>query len=219
MAKEVFFKESNVTRVSTPVTICGDTHGQFHDLIELFKVGGAVPETNYLFLGDFVDRGKHGVEVITLLLALKVRYPDRIFLTRGNHESRQISQVYGFFDECLTKYGTPKVWQAFTDLFDFMPLTALVDDDVFCMHGGLSPSIDRIDQILRLDRVQEIPHEGAVCDLMWSDPVDSPGWAISRRLAGYYFGKDVSDQFKHKNNLELIARAHEMVNIYIRLCV
>ena len=98
-AKEILSKESNVVKVAAPLTICGDIHGQFYDLMELLKVGGECPETNYLFMGDFVDRGFYSVETFLLLLALKVRYPDRINLIRGNHESRQITQVYGFYDE------------------------------------------------------------------------------------------------------------------------
>lgn len=105
-AIEILMNESNVQRVDAPVTICGDIHGQFYDLLELFKVGGDCPSTNYLFLGDFVDRGLYSVETFLLLLALKVRYPDRITLIRGNHESRQITQVYGFYDECMYKIYT-----------------------------------------------------------------------------------------------------------------
>ena len=129
-AKEILSKEENVQPVSSPVTICGDVHGQFHDLIELFKIGGNCPDTNYLFMGDYVDRGYFSVETFTLLVCLKVRYPGRIFLTRGNHESRQVTQVYGFYDECMKKYGNATVWKAFTDVFDYLPLSALVENKV-----------------------------------------------------------------------------------------
>jgi serine/threonine-protein phosphatase 2A catalytic subunit len=129
-AKEILSKEENVQPVSSPVTICGDIHGQFHDLLELFKVGGMCPDTNYLFMGDYVDRGFYSVETFTLLISLKVRYPTRIYLTRGNHESRQVTQVYGFYDECCKKYGNTNVWKYFTDVFDFLPLTAIVDNKV-----------------------------------------------------------------------------------------
>ena len=129
-AKEILTKEDNVQTVRSPVTICGDIHGQFHDLLELFKIGGQCPDTNYLFMGDYVDRGFFSVETLTLLLCLKVRYPSRIFMTRGNHESRQVTQVYGFYDECNKKYGNANVWKYFTDLFDFLPLTALVENKV-----------------------------------------------------------------------------------------
>ncbi|CAK7339140.1 unnamed protein product [Dovyalis caffra] len=186
-AKEILMDESNVQPVKSPVTICGDIHGQFHDLAELFRIGGK------------------------LLVALKVRYPQRITILRGNHESRQITQVYGFYDECLRKYGNANVWKIFTDLFDYFPLTALVESEIFCLHGGLSPSIETLDHIRNFDRVQEVPHEGPMCDLLWSDPDDRCGWGISPRGAGYTFGQDISEQFNHTNNLKLIARAHQLV--------
>jgi serine/threonine-protein phosphatase 4 catalytic subunit len=138
--------------------ICGDIHGQFYDLKELFKVGGECPETNYLFLGDFVDRGFYSVETFLLLLALKVRYPDRIMLIRGNHESRQITQVYGFYDECLRKYGSVNVWRYCTEIFDYLSLSALIDDRVFCVHGGLSPSISTLDQVFGANRIAFLSH-------------------------------------------------------------
>lgn len=210
-AREILMEESNVQGVACPVTVCGDIHGQFHDLLELFRIGGTCPDTNYLFMGDYVDRGYYSVETVTALVCLKVRYPHRVTILRGNHESRQITQVYGFYDECLRKYGNANVWKNFTDMFDYLPLTALVENTIFCLHGGLSPSIDTLDQIRALDRVQEVPHEGPMCDLLWSDPDDRCGWGISPRGAGYTFGNDISDQFNHTNNVTLIARAHQLV--------
>ncbi|KAK8703167.1 hypothetical protein V6N13_021494 [Hibiscus sabdariffa] len=156
-------------------------------------------------------RGYYSVETVTLLVALKVRYRDRITILRGNHESRQITQVYGFYDECLRKYGNANVWKYFTDLFDYLPLTALIESQIFCLHGGLSPSLDTLDNIRALDRIQEVPHEGPMCDLLWSDPDDRCGWGISPRGAGYTFGQDISGQFNHTNGLTLISRAHQLV--------
>jgi len=210
-AKEILEQESNVTVVQAPVTVCGDIHGQFHDLIELFKIGGEVPDTNYVFMGDYVDRGYYSVETVSLLLALKVRHRNRIHIVRGNHECRQITQVYGFYDECLRKYGSANIWRGFTDLFDYLPLTALIDNTIFCLHGGLSPSVDTLDQIRALDRLQEPPHEGPMCDLFWSDPDERSGWGISPRGAGYTFGQDISENYNHVNNLTLISRAHQLV--------
>lgn len=181
-------------------------------MMELFQLGGRCPETNYLFMGDYVDRGIHSVETVTLLIALKVRYRDRITLLRGNHESRQLTQVYGFYDECIKKYGNTNVWKYFTDLFDYLPLTALVDNRFFCLHGGLSQEIETLDHIRELERCQEVPHEGPMCDLLWSDPDEKMiGWAKSPRGAGLLFGQDQSERFNFTNKLKMICRAHQMV--------
>jgi len=210
-AMEILVEESNVQRVDAPVTLCGDIHGQFYDLKELFRVGRDCPQTAYLFMGDFVDRGFYSVETSLLLLALKVRYPDRITLIRGNHESRQITQVYGFYDECLRKYNSVNVWRYCTDVFDYLSLAALIDDRIFCVHGGLSPSITTIDEIRAIDRKQEVPHDGAMCDLLWSDPEDIDGWGLSPRGAGFLFGGDVVTAFNHNNKIDVICRAHQLV--------
>ncbi|KAK4181822.1 putative Serine/threonine-protein phosphatase PP-X [Triangularia setosa] len=322
-ARELLIEEGNVVTVNAPVTICGDIHGQFHDLMELFRVGGDVPDTNYLFMGDFVDRGFYSLESFLLLLCLKVRYPDRMTLIRGNHESRQITTVYGFYDECLRKYGSANVWRYCCDVFDYLALGAIVlgasntlsqpsgagmapaGEDVeievcnadqqiisrflrkgdiggsqtggsqsgasgspergggeggspngagqqpttngfseggsgppaptntgppgsgasgasggsvgnpagavLCVHGGLSPLIDNVDKIRLLDRKQEVPHEGAMCDLLWSDPDEIDGWGLSPRGAGFLFGADIVKVFNHRNDLSLIARAHQLV--------
>ena len=146
-AKDILKNEENVVRINSTVTICGDIHGQFSDLLELFKVGGECPETNYLFMGDFVDRGNNSVETLLLLITLKVRYPDRMALIRGNHESRQITQVYGFYDECLRKYGSINVWKYCIEVFDYFPIAAMINDKIFCVHGGLSPKLSKIDDV------------------------------------------------------------------------
>lgn len=209
--REVLVKESNVQGVPCPITVCGDVHGQFYDLMELFRIGGDIPTTNYLFMGDYVDRGYYSVETVSLLVALKVRHPKRITILRGNHESRQITQVYGFYDECLRKYGSVNVWRYCTDIFDYLSLSALIDNRILCVHGGLSPTITTVDQIRTIDRKQEVPHDGAMCDLLWSDPEDVTGWGLSPRGAGYLFGGDVCQQFNAANNIDLIARAHQLV--------
>lgn len=276
--------------------------------MELFRVGGDVPDTNYLFMGDFVDRGFYSLESFLLLLCLKVRYPDRMTLIRGNHESRQITTVYGFYDECIRKYGSANVWRYCCEVFDYLalgaivlgasselePTTSSINDTaestipidhgeletevlnsrgevtyrqhrhsspehstdsrgispprditaapgqtgapthtgapgtgasgdgngsvqtsrtgaVLCVHGGLSPLIDSVDKIRLIDRKQEVPHEGAMCDLLWSDPDEIEGWGLSPRGAGFLFGGDIVKQFNHLNGLSLVARAHQLV--------
>lgn len=300
IVKEYMMEESNIQPVATPVTICGDIHGQFYDLLELFRVAGGMPnedhpeapttienvitsadieppsvitnsklkkklggpkhpdapapapgpastddvsdtsqvnsnnhssagsdldpdetvtkaterreKANFVFLGDYVDRGYFSLETLTLLLCLKAKFPERITLVRGNHESRQITQVYGFYEECVQKYGNTSVWKACCQVFDFMTLGAIVDGKVLCVHGGLSPEIRTLDQVRVVARAQEIPHEGAFCDLVWSDPEDVETWAVSPRGAGWLFGDRVSQEFCHVNGLNLIARAHQLVN-------
>lgn len=211
IVKEILVEESNVQPVASPVTVCGDVHGQFDDLLELFRTGGEVPDTKYVFLGDFVDRGHNSVETFELLLCLKARYPAHLTLLRGNHESRQITQVYGFYEECVRKYGNPNAWKYCTEVFDYLNMAAVIDGRVMCVHGGLSPDIRTLDQIRILDRAQEIPNEGSFCDLVWSDPEDIETWAVSPRGAGFLFGHRVTDEFNHINGLELICRAHQLV--------
>ena len=315
--KAVLAQEETVASVQTPVTVCGDIHGQIYDLLELFAVAGAPPFSRLLFMGDYVDRGHFSVECVGLLFALKLRYPSRVTLLRGNHETRQITQVYGFFDECMRKcvqglcgvvlfspsrallvsprflslhahraalqpppgaprsparphlprlgthygiprcgvpprthdggaggqncggaarviaaardvatrkaacgcltdlprapeycthahdahltpspharhccalrFGTSRVWTKFTDAFDYLPLSGLVSESYFCLHGGLSPSLSSIDEVRELDRAGEVPNEGPICDLLWSDPdpnMGMTGWRPSPRGAG-----------------------------------
>lgn len=169
-------------------------------------------KVNYVFLGDFVDRGYFSLETFTLLMCLKAKHPERITLVRGNHESRQITQVYGFYEECQTKYGNASVWKSCCQVFDFLALAAIIDGSVLCVHGGLSPEIRTLDQIRVVARAQEIPHEGAFCDLVWSDPEEVETWNVSPRGAGWLFGDKVATEFNHVNGLSLIARAHQLVN-------
>ncbi|KAL0485890.1 serine/threonine-protein phosphatase [Acrasis kona] len=209
--KDILIEESNVQPVSSAVTVCGDIHGQFHDLLELFKTGGELPGTRYIFMGDFVDRGYNSLETLTYLMLLKARYPQHMTLLRGNHESRQITQVYGFYDECQRKYGNSNAWKYCCDVFDCLNVAAIIDGKVLCVHGGLSPDVRTLDQIRTIDRRQEVPHEGPFCDLMWSDPENIDTWAVSPRGAGWLFGSRVTSEFNRLNSLELICRAHQLV--------
>lgn len=210
-AKDLLALESNVKSIDPPVSVVGDIHGQYADLLELFHVGGFLPHTNYLFLGDYVDRGAQSVETISLLICLKVRHPNRVTLLRGNHESRQITQVYGFYAECIRKYNTPRVWTAITDMFDYLPIAAVIGGRILAVHGGLSPSLNTLDQLRVLNRFAEIPHEGPIADIYWSDPdPEKEGFTVSPRGAGYVFGHDVVLRFLYINKLEHIARAHQL---------
>ena len=209
--KEILIEESNVQPISAPVTICGDIHGQFYDLLELFNKGGEIPDTRYVFMGDFVDRGYHSVETFQYLMCLKLKWPNCITLLRGNHETRQTSTVYGFYDETIRKYGNANPWKYCTEVFDYLGIAAIIEGKIFCVHAGLSPDIKTLDQIRLFERRMAIPHEGPFCDLMWSDPEDIETWALSPRGAGWLFGSRVTTEFNHINDLELIARAHQLV--------
>lgn len=162
-------------------------------------------------VGDYVDRGLFSVETISLLVCLKLRYPHRVHLIRGNHESRGVTQSYGFYTECSRKYGNANVWHYFTDMFDFLTLSVVINDKIFCVHGGLSPSIHSIDQIKIIDRFREIPHEGPMADLVWSDPdPERDEFSLSPRGAGYTFGAQVVKKFLEVNSMNHILRAHQL---------
>jgi len=205
--------EPNVIQIHSPVTIVGDIHGQFYDLLELFKVAGPFPDINYLFLGNYINRGYYSVETISLLACLKLRYPHRVTLLRGNHETMALTQVYGFYGECMRKYGNPNVWRHFTVMFDYLPIAATIDNSIFCVHAGLSPLCSTLDQIRLLHRFQEVPTEGAITDLLWSDPnaeSTSSSFGTSPRGAGKLYSSEAVLKFLRINNLSHMARSHQL---------
>lgn len=203
-----------------PIVICGDIHGQLHDLQRIFKLKGTPPDTPYLFLGDYVDRGDRSVEVATLLLALKAQHPYHIFLLRGNHECPDTNDRYGFRDECA-QYGgegnTPDdtLWTIFNKVFQWLPLCASVNGRIFCVHGGLSPDLKTLDQLDAIDRstLDKVPSDGLVCDLLWSDPErNEPGWGENDRGCSYTFGPKIVDQFCTDHGFDLVCRAHQVMD-------
>lgn len=209
--REVYLSQPALLELEAPLKICGDIHGQYHDLLRLFEYGGFPPESNYLFLGDYVDRGKQSLETIALLFGYKVRYPENFFLLRGNHECASITRIYGFYDECKRRYNI-KLWKTFCDAFNCLPTAAIVDEKIFCMHGGLSPEINSMDQIKRIVRPTDVPDTGLLCDLLWSDPEkDISGWAENDRGVSFIFGADVVHSFLRKQDMDLICRAHQVV--------
>ncbi|XP_051123847.1 serine/threonine-protein phosphatase PP1-like isoform X2 [Andrographis paniculata] len=208
-ARHNFLSDPNLLRIRAPVRICGDIHGQYQDLLRLFEYGGYPPASTYLFLGDYVDRGKQSLETICLLLAYKIRHPDKIFLLRGNHEDAKINRIYGFYDECKRRFNV-RLWKIFIDCFNCLPVSALIDDKIICMHGGLSPELKKLEQINEIPRPTDVPDGGLLCDLLWSDP--SPrirGWSDSDRGISCVFGPDVVAEFLEENDLDLICRGHQ----------
>jgi len=210
-AREIFMSQPILLELEAPIKICGDIHGQYYDLLRLFEYGGFPPEANYLFLGDYVDRGKQSLETICLLLAYKIKYPENFFLLRGNHECASINRIYGFYDECKRRYNV-KLWKTFTECFNCLPIAAIIDEKIFCMHGGLSPDLKTMEQIKRVVRPTDVPDTGLLCDLLWSDPdKDIQGWGENDRGVSFTFGSDVVTNFLKRHDLDLICRAHQVV--------
>ncbi|KAG6481285.1 serine/threonine-protein phosphatase PP1-like [Zingiber officinale] len=211
VARGIFLAQPNLLELEAPVKICGDIHGQYSDLLRLFEYGGFPPAANYLFLGDYVDRGKQSLETICLLLAYKIKYPENFFLLRGNHESSSINRIYGFYDECKRRFSV-RLWRTFGDCFNCLPVAALVDDKILCMHGGLSPELSRLEQIKSLPRPTDVPEGGLLCDLLWADPGrDAQGWGENDRGVSWTFGADTLTEFLSRLDLDLICRAHQVV--------
>ncbi|KAH0860021.1 hypothetical protein HID58_088282 [Brassica napus] len=211
VSKEIFLQQPNLLELEAPIKICGDIHGQYSDLLRLFEYGGFPPAANYLFLGDYVDRGKQSLETICLLLAYKIKYPENFFLLRGNHECASINRIYGFYDECKRRFSV-RLWKVFTDSFNCLPVAAVIDDKILCMHGGLSPDLTNVEQIKTMKRPTDVPDSGLLCDLLWSDPSkDVKGWGMNDRGVSYTFGPDKVAEFLIKNDMDLICRAHQVV--------
>ena len=212
-AYPIFQKETSLLKISAPLYICGDIHGQYYDLLRVFDILNYPPTSTFLFLGDYVDRGKQSLECILLLLCLKIKYPDKIFLLRGNHESEAINKIYGFYDECKRRLSV-KCFKKIINLFNMLPISALINENILCMHGGLSKELKTIDQINNILRPTDIPDEGLLCDLLWSDPNETlleEDYGKNERNISVTFSKKVVKEFEEKNNLDLICRAHQVV--------
>ncbi|KAI9510305.1 protein phosphatase type 1 [Russula earlei] len=211
-SRNIFIHQPMLLELVAPINICGDIHGQFSDLLRLFGLGGFPPAANYLFLGDYVDRGRQSLETICLLLAYKIKFPKNFFLLRGNHECSSINRIYGFYDECKRRYNI-KLWRTFTDCFNCMPVAAIIGDRIFAMHGGLSPELRSMEQVQFTKRPTDVPDHGLLCDLLWSDPDENiTGWAPNReRQVSFTFGADVASQFCWEHDFDFICRAHQIV--------
>ncbi|PQP92610.1 serine/threonine-protein phosphatase PP1 isozyme 4-like [Prunus yedoensis var. nudiflora] len=213
-SSRIFLKQPNLLELDAPMKICGNVHGQYSDLLRTFELWGSPSSANYLFLGGYVDYGRQSLETMCLLLAYKIKYPENFFLLRGNHECAPINRIYGFYDECKRRFNV-RLWKAFIDMFNCLPVAALVDDKIFCVHGGISPHLENLDQIRNLPRPTDVPDSGLLCDLLWSAPCrDVEGWGHNTwedMEISYTFGPDKVTEFLMKHELDLICRAQEVV--------
>lgn len=197
--------------IPAPLSVVGDIHGQLPDLMRVFEKTGTPDKTRFLFLGDYVDRGQQGIECVSLLLCYKIKYPSTFFMLRGNHECSYINRLYGFFDECAQFLGVDS-WKRFCDVFEHLPIAAIIEQKIFCVHGGISQDLDSLDQIREIKRPVEVPDSGFLCDLLWSDPDPTvDGWDENERGTSYIFGPRQVNEFLERFGLDLICRAHQAV--------
>jgi serine/threonine-protein phosphatase PP1 catalytic subunit len=206
----IFLSEPSLLTLDPPIHICGDIHGQYLDLLRVFELGGLPPVSRYLFLGDYVDRGERSVEVIILLFALKLRHPQSLYMIRGNHESPEMTELFGFGDECKRKYGG-QIWALFLRVFETLPIAAVIGASYFCVHGGLSPGLHSLDDVRSIKRPTAIPEDGLLADLLWSDPDrDVHEWGPNERGETISWGLKVASKFMEATKLSFIVRAHQM---------
>uniref|UniRef100_A0A8R1DZ28 Serine/threonine-protein phosphatase n=2 Tax=Caenorhabditis japonica TaxID=281687 RepID=A0A8R1DZ28_CAEJA len=213
---QVFTRQPMMIECAPPVSIVGDIHGQFGDLMRIFNTIGFPPEVNYLFLGDYIDRGQFSVETMLILMCIKMKYPENFILLRGNHETKLINRIYGFYDDLNKRFGTPRLYDDFTKMFEQMPLTGLVGKRILCMHGGLSndlmnaKSLDILNAFAR--PLHDPPNPSLAIDVLWADPdVNTKGFKANIRGCSCTFGPDVVAQTCEKFQLDLIVRAHQVV--------
>lgn len=206
----ILMDQPPVLKLGTPLVVVGDLHGQFFDLLRIFTQFGFPNVTNYLFLGDIVDRGEDAVDMLVLLFAFKILYPNNLFIIRGNHECDQITSAYGFKNECCVKDVN---YTTFLPVFDALPLAAVVGRKIFCIHGGIGPSFRSLSQLEEWKRPATVPTIGVVTDVLWSDPSNAIDYyGPNPRGTGYKFGQKAVEHFFKHTGIEMIVRAHECVD-------
>jgi len=212
-AQEILIEEPNLLQLPAPITVFGDV-GDFPSFLKIFESHGFPPKTKYLFLGTYV-RGNYGLAVFTFLLALKISFPQHVYLLRGPHESRSLTGVYGFEDVLESCYGTRKLLKLFLPVFNSLPLAAIVAKKVFCLHGGLSPELHSFGDLIKLNRFQEIPEQGLMCDLLWSrgEEFVANGFAPSNLGIGFNFGPAVTKKFLNQHGLKYIINSGRLPEI------
>ena len=225
LVKPILYNEKNVLTIDAALNIFGDIHGQFSDMIHFLELTGLPPHQKFLFMGDYVDRGNNSIEVCALLFAMKIMYPNNINILRGNHECPEVNSMYGFLNECESRFGNEgkNVFNKINEVLCILPLCAIVNEKIFCVHGGISPHLKKIEDINKINRFTVIPEGGLLCDLMWSDPSNvthnsnnqnnpNDSWGVNSRGVSCTYNLKAVETFLNNNNLQLICRAHQLVS-------
>lgn len=215
IVREIYRREPNLLEIRDPITVVGDIHGQYFDLLKMLSIVGEPADNKFLFLGDYVDRGSFSIEVIALLFSMKIAYPQTFLMIRGNHECRQMTSFFNFRAECIYKYDI-EVYERIMECFDSMPIACLINNKFLGLHGGISPELRSLNDLNRIDRFVEPPKAGLYCDLLWSDPVDVANGKTAERFkhndvrgCSFFFNVDAVNGFLKRNNLISVVRAHE----------
>jgi len=215
LVKPILQNEPNILEVEAPINVFGDIHGQFADMIHFLEMTGLPPNQKFLFMGDYVDRGNNSIEVCALLFAMKIMYPSNIKILRGNHECPEVNSIYGFLTECESRFGNDAklVFNKINEVLCVLPLCAIINKKIFCVHGGISPELKSLNDIKILNRNGKIPDKGLLCDLLWSDPSNSENkWGKNARGISCTYNNLAINLFLKYNNLQLLCRAHQLVS-------
>lgn len=208
-AVDVIQDEPVLLKLLPPIYIVGDIHGNIDALLRIFEKGGFPPKSKYCFLGDYVDRGSYSLEVILLLLSLKIKFPNHIFLLRGNHESPEVSMIYGFYSEIVNKYSS-YVFDYIQTVFSKLPLCAVVGEEIFCVHGGIGEDTPLLSEIEDYPKPINVKGKNIFSNFVWSDPrYQHEEFILSKRGTGYYFNERALHKLLSRNNLKLLIRSHE----------
>ena len=215
LAKPILHNEPNMLNIKAPLYVFGDIHGQFSDMIHFLEMTGLPPNNKFLFMGDYVDRGSNSIEVCALLFAMKIMYPNNIYILRGNHECPEVNSLYGLLTECESRFGSDAklVFNKINEVLCVLPICAIINNKIFCVHGGISPHLKTLDDINKINRYCKIPDSGLLCDMMWSDPSQSvEKWGTNSRGISCTYNSSAITTFLKTNKLQLLCRAHQLVS-------
>lgn len=211
-ASAIIKSEPILLRIDPEINIVGDIHGNIDDLIRIFETHGYPSESRYLFLGDYIDRGKNGLEVMILILALKVKYPQNVYMLRGNHETNDVPKIYGFLLECTKKYGGI-LFHEFVEFFKYLPIAAVVGNSILCVHGGISPELKTLNEFNNLKKIKNIQENKIISDILWSDPKRlKEQFKRNSRGSGVFYNEEALSLFLQNNSLKCLIRSHEYCN-------